>query len=622
MRWLALAVSLIASVILIIHNVIVMLLSPAASSPSVTGLPGNGFTMSIGVLLISSAILALIGGILAFNRRRLGGFFLVVAAVVCFFAHRDTRIYGALYLVGGILSFFVKRSSPYENYDDDYEEDDGYEEEAHEESDEPDSAPKEPEDFRGVAYGVRRRERASRIARGDRKEYVYEEPKEPEPEKVRVRSTKVCPACGASVGVDHKFCFICGGLLHTVQSEGKEPLEEKDVESILPILPEETTVSPVSELPGTDSDFRSVLLTESLLDTADREREDDFVLESKNEAEGELEEEDENGDPSAVPPEITAPHKVFVKPQRDEQPIPRRPVRINPDNSYQEFSNYTRRRKRRNQSLPRRILGMLLLLLIVGGVAWFLLGLRRVPGPLPVPQSEPGRTIEEPTPESLDIFPEAKPIPGSGTEEIAGGLPSIQIADPRRGVVIGSNVNIRSDHSTAGSVVTRLSTDARAEVLDAWQGTSGTLTGPWYQIRTNGKEGWIYGQYFQLLDARDATLPQGYTAGLLKTFGSGKTEMTNQLGQPSRRSSTALTWSGLVATFKGDNEVTRLQITTAKHTLKNGVVVGMPAEALYKSMGFPSEYKGGQLRYLESPNHGMSLRMKDGKIQSIIVGNI
>lgn len=617
MRWLALAVSLIASIILIIHNVIVMLLSPAASSPSVTGLPGNGFTMSIGILLISAAILALIGGILAFNRRRLGGVFLVVAAVVCFFAHRDTRIYGALYLVGGVFSFFVKRASSYENemYDDDYEDDDGYEKEELEEIGF--VAQKEPEDdFQGISYGARRRERASRISRDDRQEHVFDEQQEQEPEKVRVRSTKVCPVCGASVGVDHKFCFICGGLLHTSQFGEKEPPTEKSVSSA---VPEATSVSPVSAMPGAESEFRSVLFTESLLDSSAKEGQEKFFLEERNEAE-EDSEEGESDEPSSVPPEITVPHKVFVKPQRDEQPIPRRPVHINPDSSYQEFSNYTRRRKRRNQSLPRRILGLLLLLLAVGGAAWFLLGLRRVPGPLPVPP-QPGAVIKDTQP-SFDAIAEPVSRSGSIVDETQGGLPSIQIVDPGRGVVIGTNVNVRSDHSTTGSVVARLSSDARAEILDTWQGTSGALTGPWYQIRFNGKEGWIYGQYLQLLDSRDSSLPQGYTAGLLRTFGSDKTEMVNQLGQPSRRTSAALTWSGMVATFKGDNEVTRLQITAAKHALKNGATVGMTDDMLFKIMGYPSEFKGGQLRYIESPNHGMSLRMKDGKIQSITVGSI
>ena len=99
-------------------------------------------------------------------------------------------------------------------------------------------------------------------------------------------------------------------------------------------------------------------------------------------------------------------------------------------------------------------------------------------------------------------------------------------------------------------------------------------------------------------------------------------ELTSQLGQPTRQTATTLTWSGLTANFRGENEIVRLQATSARHVLLNGVTVGMTDEQLYKSVGYPSDYRSGQLRYVESGSQGMSVTMKNGKIQTVTVGNI
>ena len=44
---------------------------------------------------------------------------------------------------------------------------------------------------------------------------------------------------------------------------------------------------------------------------------------------------------------VSTPYKVFVKPLKENENIPTRPLNIDPDASYQEFSQYARRRKRR-----------------------------------------------------------------------------------------------------------------------------------------------------------------------------------------------------------------------------------------------------------------------------------
>ena len=593
MRWIVLALSLGAAIMSMIHGVIAMLLSSGEAAQS-AGASGSAFTWLTGILLIVSAVFALIGGILAFNRRRVGGIFLVIAALICLFAHRETRIYGGIYLMGGVLSFFCRRTAAYEDYDD-YEEDEDYEEEDEDEND------GEREDFHPFSYG-RRRERAAKI-KVNKEEYDAGGPVVSRfDEPVRVRSSKVCPACGASVGIDHKFCHTCGGPLHTSRQIEEADVEPSSDSSPSPVFLSVEEKEPLREEPMAYREFQTVFPTDSRPETD----EEDMPLLDEDEDEA-----DEPG-PLDEPVEYTSPHKVFVKPTKDEQPVPKRPLIINPDNSYQEFSNYTRRRKRRNYSLLRRILGPLILLLAVGGTAWFLLGLRKVPEPdLPVPLPDPTPVVQDQPAVAHTEEPENRDV-----------LSMLRVDSPARGVVIGTNVNVRPDHSTAGASIARLNSDARVDILERWEGTSGNLSGPWYRIRFSGREGWVYGQYCQPLDARDATLPAGYTAALLRTFGADKTAITGQLGQPTRQTATTLTWSGLTANLKADGEITRLQATSAKHVLANGVAVGITEEVLYKNVGYPSDYKSGQLRYLEGNGQGMSVRMQNGRVQSISVGNI
>jgi predicted nucleic acid-binding Zn ribbon protein len=605
MRWIVLALSLGAAIMSLIHGVFeIWISSGSAGFPAEAA--GDAFTWVTIVLLGASAVFALVGGVLAFNRRRSGGIFLVISALICFFAHLYTRYYGGIYLVGGILTFFLHGPSEYDDEEDyDYEDeeyDDGDEDEDNDEEEEeenfPDERGREKERaFRAFSYGKRRarsmtfKENFKGNFKGNKGGYDPDDERFSKlNEPVRTRSSKVCPVCGASVGIDHKFCYTCGSPLHTASSPEKTETAayESPSSPVIVSVGEDATRQEEQESPSLFKDFQTIFPSDS------RPKSD--------------EEDNESGE---LPP--SPPHRVFVKPAvEDNGPVIKHPLLINPDDSYQEFSNYTRRRKRRRHSLLRRILAPLVLLVAIGSSAWFLLGLRKVPEPdLPVPPPIP---LYEPS-ESDDQ--QAKPV-----LEESGGLPVLRIDAPARGVVVGSNVNVRPDHSISGTAITRLNADARVDLLDRWEGVSGNLSGPWFQVRTGGREGWIYGQYLQPLDARPSTLPEGYTASLLKTFGANKMELTNQLGQPTRQTATTLTWSGLTANFRGENEIVRLQATSARHVLLNGVTVGMTDEQLYKNVGYPSDYRSGQLRYIESGNQGMSVTMKNGKIQTVTVGNI
>jgi predicted nucleic acid-binding Zn ribbon protein len=600
----------------IIHGVLAMLFASGAGAQSVTGISAaGGFTWLTGMVLFVSAVLALLGGIVSFNRRKSGGILLILAAVACFFI-QDTRIYGGIYLLGGILSFFLRNPSSFEEYgeEDEYEE----EEEVYDDDDVPlDEEEKERKlsnsgpgskkvSGRGFSFGGGRKGRGSAFGDDRAEREAGEEDSSDNP--LRRRSSKVCPACGASVGVGHRYCFICGKPLHTQMDEPGAPLEGDSFS-----MPTISSVAP-NESEGTN--FREAPIRYGRTGISDIGASD--IVRDDIERDDEMDDQEDPQEETSFSGEadIASPHRVFVKPQRDEDSIPKRPLHISPDNSYQEFSHYTRRRKRRTRSLFRRVLGILALLLAIGGASWFLLGLRRVPGPLPMPPELPTDPISNPA-----LLPD-QPVAEPGGPVVPDPLNELQVMGPTRGTVVGTNVNLRSDHSTGGSVVARLNPDARVDILDRWEGASGNLTGPWYQVRSGGRDGWVYGQYFQPLDSREASLPAGYTDALLKTFGPSRAELTRNLGQPTKQTPTALTWSGLVATFRGDNEVTRLQITSAQHVLQNGVAIGITGESLYRNVGYPSDYKGGQLRYLESAGRGMAVRMKDGKVQSVLVGNI
>jgi len=103
-------------------------------------------------------------------------------------------------------------------------------------------------------------------------------------------------------------------------------------------------------------------------------------------------------------------------------------------------------------------------------------------------------------------------------------------------------------------------------------------------------------------------------------------ELISQLGQPTRQTPTTMTWTGLTVELRGDDNVIRLQITGAQHVLQNELAVGITDEALYRRAGYPSDFRAGQLRYVESSNggseQGMTVRIQNGRVQSITVGNI
>lgn len=592
MRWIILALSLGTFILSMIHSVFMLFgLFPASSGAMPPWLAG--------ALTIASAVFAMIGGIVAFNRNRMGSVYLMLAALLCIVSPSEFWIYGSLYLIATALCFFLPRRSDFPDDEDDYEED---------EFDDPDEELIEPRELRR-----RRREQQARVtsAPRERERTVSLSTMPDELPKVRKRTSKTCPTCGANVAIDNRYCPNCGSPLHIPADSGSGGPTVPEPPKPAAIHPEERGHEAVEPAPGRGVPEAPPSASVAGPAVPPSDAAEDGVLVGPAEREGDL----------LYPPEteefqVTAPHKVFVKPMRENTAVPTRPLNIDPDASYQEFSQYARRRKRRTRSLGRRVAGVLILLGVIGGTTWFLLGLRKLPeNQLPVRPpvkehfKEPQTPVSPPV-ESTDI---ARPI-GRSDE-----LPSLTIREkPERGRVTGSNVNLREDHSTASKSVVRLQTNAQAEILDTWEGASGTLSGIWYRVRTgDNREGWIYGQYF--LPMGEA-LPKGYTDVLLRSFGANRAELTAALGQPARSKASTLSWQGLTATLSGD-AVSRIQLTSSGRELKNGVRVGMTQAELLRTMGYPYQLGSGQWRYVESDGRGMSVQFgKDGAVRSVTVG--
>ncbi|MCR5347800.1 MAG: SH3 domain-containing protein [Fretibacterium sp.] len=603
MRWIILALSLGASITSIIHGVFMLF-----GSLSIGAGPVGLSAIWLASLPIISAISALIGGVVAFSGSRWGAFFLGLATVLCAFAPRDIWIYGGLYCVGALLCIFLRPQRNrvdyyYEDFDEDLKDLNGGEEE-------------EDEDY-GEMY-------ERRMARGESGRAMRRQPLpnvSQSPGGVRRRTSKTCPYCGATVAIEHRFCPECGESLQVPPYAGvsgpglsdSAPVPEPSGE-----MPQETAAEPVSPLkefgspqPETGAPVEESFSSPSFQSAPDVEPLNIVTPSSSYQQHPYQEREETN----FIDPERPARnHKVFVHPEREKMELPRQPISVNPDASYQQFAQYTHRRrgKSRRRSFGRRVLSLLLLILAVGGALWFLLGLRKLPeGELP-PEVQPISTIPVAEEKKKDVL--VQPVTPK-TPAAADVLPAFTPdRSPKRGVITRTNVNMRSDHTTSSKKVVTLKQNTRFDVLDSWSDQKYT----WYRIRTQdqNREGWVRGDLLLLLGGG---LPAGYTKALVGTFGKNKTEMTEKLGKPSKSTGNTMDWSGLRATFHGE-EVSRLQLSNSQRELKNKLKVGMSQTALLQIMGYPSGISQGQMQYSEGGKTALTVQLSKNVIRSITVG--
>ena len=655
MSWIILALTLGASITSIIHGVFMLFGSLSITGGALIGIPST----LLASLPIIAAVFALIGGIIAFNQSKWGALFLFTAAGICAPA-RDTWLYAGLYFFAALFCFFLKKKDNY--YSDEYynSNDEGYEGLDNAADLDSDSVSDQDSNAGYRSYASRRLRNlnpdldldSNAAPESDPENYYYEEQIAPrqtqtqpqnlkpsinldtledenesdvinnfnaappvvnahhavsEPVKIRSRPSKTCPTCGMNVARDAKFCSQCGTKLFVPPEVLNESNNADSISGFLG--------RPSQEFEHDDAVINQVQEEIGLAGVNNNNNNNNM----------------NDGD------EMDYAYRVSLgrqggqefRSQAQGRRVRKSPVMTDdPASGYQEFagSKFSKRGKKRRRSPFRRLLSILLLVGAVGGALYFLLGLRKLPpGDLP-PIVKPdiirvnSNTNNDTRPPARDVNNDmniVEPVDVVVAENI---LPNFTPdRNPTRGVITGSGVNVRADHSTNSARVTRLSNGARVEVLDSWTGRSGNLNGTWFNIRTNGKDGWVYGQYMQALGSG---LPAGYSNGLLKSFGNNRAQLIETLGQPSKSSNTSAEWQGLTATLKGD-DITRIRISSSKHELQNGLKVGMSQTALLQIMGYPSSVNRNTMNYNEGNSTGLSVGLdKSDLITSITINAV
>ena len=592
MSWIILALTLGASITSIIHGVFMLFGSLSVTGAAIPGIPST----MLAALPVVSAVFALTGGIIAFNQSKWGALFLFIATGLCVPA-RDTWLYGGIYFFAALLCFFLRPHKQVEDMYGGYEDDDegngnypGDNDFYYEQDIAP--APLENSPVRNIDL--------STLDEDINISVNNERP------QLRRRMSKICPECGAIVAREDHFCPNCGAKLF-VAPDDDVPAPGLDI-------PTPTNLRQNSSVEEEDIG----LVNEQLLTPLSN-----FHAESENVDEN-IPSQNINyneGDEDMTSAQTVPNYRVLVKPS-SQRPQRNNAFSEEAASSYQEFSNskYTRRGKKRKRSAGRKVLSMLLLVAAVGGALYFLLGLRKLPpGDLPpmvrqdvIPVVEQRENTN--TPENVGI---AEPVDVVVNENI---LPNFTPdRSPTNGAITGNGVNVRADHTTASARVTRLSAGKRVEVIGSFNVPSGQFSGIWYNIRTDGKTGWVYGRYLQPLGSG---LPSGYSNGLLRTFGSTRSQLIESLGQPTRSTGSTAEWSGLTATLKGE-DITRIRLTGSSRELQNGLKPGMSQTALTQIMGYPSSVSGRTMNYNENGKTGLSVQLdKNNAISAITVSEI
>lgn len=286
--------------------------------------------------------------------------------------------------------------------------------------------------------------------------------------------------------------------------------------------------------------------------------------------------------------------------------------------SFRQFNAAIRDRRERRDRQGGIFLIVLFLMFVAalgGGVYWFLHQAEQIPWDSDVvrrPAVEPARPASDG--KNADAPPPATPGGSPETRAVVPQLPAspavqadvLEISRPTKGVVLGSNVNLRGSHSVTSPVVGKVSTGNEVEVLESWTSDEGAevvalvdveltaadgktvritrgrgvsvLSGPdsrgmlrvalpedraktpytvaasnmsnphswpWYRIRPrSGKEGWIFGKFITVLNPRDNTLSATFLDRSLSSFGSTREQLVAALGTPRKTASRKVTVSG------------------------------------------------------------------------------
>lgn len=414
---------------------------------------------------------------------------------------------------------------------------------------------------------------------------------------------------------------------------------------------------------------------------------------------------------SAMPESLRHPEhfEVHRVPQRTRVP---NPVNERAEESYREFNAVTRTRRRKKKRRGR-LLFLLILLFLLGILAvaayrffaspteWKSEVIEQ-PGQNSAVVATPGDggadgTFGQPgqadrdAPESTEPVQQDVPL-AVQTPAAVHEPPSLEIGEPTRGVVVGSNVNVRQSHTLSSTTVGKVSTGNRVEVLEAWNsgenpeavtladlqvtGPKGekksvakgrgvtVLSGPdaqgvvevslpedkngvryrvpssslsspqawpWYRIKWQAKEGWIFGKFLAVMTLKEASLSDEYLRSVLHSFGATEEQLQSALGKPSKRtakksgagSEVTLTYRNAVAVVYKEadrSEVRRLTLTSGGRALEGGLEVGMDRGAVLAILGYPNDVTKGYEYYRANDRQGLRIMYRDYRIQSMIVG--
>ncbi|MCL2146711.1 MAG: SH3 domain-containing protein [Synergistaceae bacterium] len=668
MRWLILALSLGTTLATLWRGIMLFItnlgIARAASSP---------FWWT--VTLCIGSLFGFIGGVLAFNHKLLSLIFLFTATVMTYLGYSQSHIlaysFGSITIITFIYLIMFKRSKYKERYgyseDEYYDEydDEEYEDEDGDEDDEDAEDDGEEKSAAKVKYTkIPKRRSSYSMPQGTDALTIKSSPQ-------RQRETKVCLTCGIDVPISYKFCPLCGTELYA-HPDSKVDVSSKDKPDDTP--QNEFNNAEVGGFKDVKEDMKEEIIEEKKeetirivgmeteAETRDVKRryrykaikEDENMNENDDNEETEINKNFINDKPEEVEvvPVVrkTSPNRINDEESQKSDDAPFKPLStqskkqrsLEVDSSYQSFGRYTQSRKRRKVSVFQRALLFLLTVCFIGGVGTFIYkGIKRV---------EPQNKTDDVTqiinindiPDDIDTPPdifdenfESINLVVSGETEnqpTVWRLPNMSVVPAQQIVTIGDGVNLRENHTTVSRSIQRLPVNNTYTLLEQWKtddvsslaATDRNLTGVWYKIQVNDREGWIYGQYALPFDGRAASLPAGYTDALLNSFGSSGEEIEATLGKPvnqqTRGDTIVLDYTSLSITLR-QNIVQGIQITGRGHNLPNGLSVGITFEEVYRIIGAPNKYRDGVLSYMETPNRGIVIRREnDGRVRSINIG--
>ena len=663
--------TLCTSIMSVVHGVFIVLGALPVSSGASPALP----VTIVAMMPIISAMVALLGGIIAFARSKWSIIFLFAAAVACAFGSQDVWLYGGAYFFAGILCFFLRKKTDENDFMSDLYTGEG------EYSLDPSAELNSEDDYNEEVVIPKNRKQNlislenNEILLDDNDIEDFENESEldnennnlkleSEPVKIRVRTSKSCPTCGNIVSREVKFCPNCGTKLYvdpsllinentnknseteTISDTSDEILKTDSFQDTNEILKDITELAHDSD--SDSEEIKSEIQSENIEEQPEIKalNQNDISLSQLDESQniqnffdddtptsisnllGRNQTKSQNSDYNNNNNEMESEQEVYKVSGShfaQRKKINAKPIKNKDTASYKEFSTskYIRRGKKRKSSLGKRVLSSLMLLVAVGGSLYFLLSLRKLPaGDLPpIARNEVLPTPQEP--KEQDFI--AQPVGGETNNNTVKEniLPAFNPEqNPKNGIITGNGVNMRSDHSLVARPVTKLSNNTRFEILDSWTGQTGTLSGTWYQVRTsNNREGWVYGRYVQL---SGSGLPNGYSNALMKSFGSNKSELIESLGNPTRSTATSAEWQGLTASLRG-NEIIRIRVSASNRELQNGLKTGINQEALFNILGYPSARNAQQrtMQYNENGKPGINIQLdRNGVVNAITVNEV